>query len=60
MLLNSDGLTDYLHEGDVQQIVMSHKGTVDDIGETLIEETIEVEGKDNISLILYPFEGGKI
>ncbi|MEB7407958.1 Stp1/IreP family PP2C-type Ser/Thr phosphatase [Mammaliicoccus sciuri] len=60
LLLNSDGLTDYLHEDDVQQIVMSHKGTVDDIGETLIKETIEVEGKDNISLILYPFEGGKI
>ena len=39
---------------------MSHKGTVEDIGETLIEETIEVVGKDNISLILYPFEGGKI
>jgi len=60
LLLNSDGLTDYLHENDVQEIIMSHEGTVDEIGKDLIDATINAEGKDNISLILCPFEGGKI
>ncbi|CPN56672.1 Protein serine/threonine phosphatase PrpC%2C regulation of stationary phase [Staphylococcus aureus] len=60
LLLNSDGLTDYLHEDDVQKLIMTNDGTIEDIGFSLIDSTIEIEGKDNISFILCPFEGGKI
>lgn len=60
LLLNSDGLTDYLREAEVQDIIMTHEGTTEDIGNSLIESTIEAEGKDNVSLVLCPFEGGKI
>lgn len=60
LLLNSDGLTDYLHETDIQNIIMSQPLSVEKLGDHLLEATIDAEGRDNITFILSPLEGGKI
>ncbi|WP_414053927.1 Stp1/IreP family PP2C-type Ser/Thr phosphatase [Macrococcus equi] len=58
LLLSSDGLTDYIDESLIHEIIYRSE-TVKDAGEALINACIEAPSRDNISLVLVPLKGGK-
>ncbi|MCE4956798.1 Stp1/IreP family PP2C-type Ser/Thr phosphatase [Macrococcoides caseolyticum] len=58
LLLTSDGLTDYLEETFIHEMIYAHD-TVKAAGEALIEAAVKAGARDNISLVLVPLKGGE-
>ncbi|WP_414052707.1 Stp1/IreP family PP2C-type Ser/Thr phosphatase [Macrococcus animalis] len=58
LLLSSDGLTDYLEESEIHEIIFAHE-TVNSAGEALIDAAVNAGSRDNISVVLVPLKGGE-
>ncbi|MGV2874409.1 Stp1/IreP family PP2C-type Ser/Thr phosphatase [Macrococcus capreoli] len=58
LLLSSDGLTDYLEESVIHEIIFAHD-TVKSAGDALIQASVNAGARDNISLVLVPLKGGE-
>ncbi|MBL7565443.1 Stp1/IreP family PP2C-type Ser/Thr phosphatase [Staphylococcus saccharolyticus] len=59
LLLNSDGLTDYVRDYEIQE-VLNEEASLDDHGEKLLSLAMAHDSKDNVSFILSSLEGGKV
>ncbi|MCG7419844.1 Stp1/IreP family PP2C-type Ser/Thr phosphatase [Macrococcus epidermidis] len=58
LLLSSDGLTDYLEESYIHDIIKTREN-VKAAGEALINASVEAGARDNISVVLVPLKGGE-
>jgi len=52
ILLCSDGLTDMLSDGAIEELIRSHKDDIGNAAETLVEAANRMGGKDNITVVL--------
>ena len=59
LLLNSDGLTDYVRDYEIQE-ELNQEGSIDDYGERLMQLAMSHDSKDNVSFILSAMEGDKV
>ncbi|MGX0910095.1 Stp1/IreP family PP2C-type Ser/Thr phosphatase [Staphylococcus caprae] len=59
LLLNSDGLTDYVRDYEIQE-ELNQEGSIDDHGERLMQLAMSHDSKDNVSFILSAMEGDKV
>ena len=59
LLLNSDGLTDYVRDYEIQE-ELNQEGSIDDYGERLMQLAMSHDSKDNVSFILSAKEGDKV
>lgn len=59
LILNSDGLTDYVRDNQLQEIIEDND-TIDSIGLKLIEVALANDSNDNISFVLAEIEGDKV
>ena len=58
-LFNSDGLTDYVRDYEIQE-ELNQEGSIDDYGERLMQLAMSHDSKDNVSFILSAMEGDKV
>ncbi|MBF7018904.1 Stp1/IreP family PP2C-type Ser/Thr phosphatase [Staphylococcus sp. 18_1_E_LY] len=59
LILNSDGLTDYVRDNQLQEIIEDND-TIESIGLKLIEVALANDSNDNISFVLAEIEGDKV
>jgi serine/threonine protein phosphatase PrpC len=59
LILNSDGLTDYVRDNQLQEIIEDND-SIDSIGAKLIEVALANDSNDNISFVLAEIEGDKV
>ncbi|MBF7017319.1 Stp1/IreP family PP2C-type Ser/Thr phosphatase [Staphylococcus durrellii] len=59
LILNSDGLTDYVRDNQLQEII-GDNDSIDSIGAKLIEVALTNDSNDNISFVLAQIEGDKV
>lgn len=59
LILNSDGLTDYVRDTQLQEIIKDNE-SIDSIGNKLIEVALANDSNDNISFVLAEIEGDKV
>jgi serine/threonine protein phosphatase PrpC len=59
LILNSDGLTDYVRDNQLQEIIEDND-SIDSIGSKLIEVALANDSNDNISFVLAEIEGDKV
>lgn len=52
LLLCSDGLSNMLEDEKIEEIVISHKDSMEEAGRSLVEQANEAGGKDNITVVL--------
>ena len=52
LLLCSDGLSNMLEDEKIEEIVISHKNSMEEAGRSLVEQANEAGGKDNITVVL--------
>ena len=59
LLLNSDGLTDYVRDYEIQELLSSNN-SLDVHGNELLDLALAHDSKDNVSFILLKLEGDKV
>ncbi|MDU3703078.1 MAG: Stp1/IreP family PP2C-type Ser/Thr phosphatase [Staphylococcus epidermidis] len=59
LLLNSDGLTDYVRDYEIQELLSSNS-SLDVHGNELLDLALAHDSKDNVSFILLKLEGDKV
>jgi len=59
LLLNSDGLTDYVRNYEIQE-ELKQEASLEDHGESLMRLAFAHESRDNISFILSAIEGDRV
>lgn len=59
LLLTTDGLTDYVRNSAISES-LNESLTVDELGQNLIQLALNLDSRDNISVILAAIEGGKV
>lgn len=52
LLLCSDGLSNMLEDERIEEIILSHRGSMEEAGRSLVEQANEAGGKDNITVVL--------
>lgn len=60
LMLNTDGLTDYVKNKPIQDILNDEDATMDSLGHSLIDIALTNDSNDNISIILAKIEGDKV
>ncbi|MGS0650393.1 protein phosphatase, partial [Staphylococcus arlettae] len=60
LMLNTDGLTDYVKNKPIQDILNDEDTTMDSLGHSLIDIALTNDSNDNISIILAKIEGDKV
>ncbi len=58
LLLNSDGLTDYVKDNEIKRLLVK-EGTIEDHGDQLMQLALD-HSKDNVTFILAAIEGDKV
>ena len=56
--MNSDGLTDYVRDYEIQELLSSNN-SLDVHGNELLDLALTYDSKDNVSFILLKLEGDK-
>jgi PPM family protein phosphatase len=56
LLICSDGLTSMLDDSEIEAILQSHDGRLDDAADHLVDQANEAGGDDNITLVLLKVE----
>lgn len=59
LLLNSDGLTDYVKDNEIKRLLVK-EGTIEDHGDQLMQLALDNHSKDNVTFILAAIEGDKV
>ena len=59
LLLNSDGLTDYVKDNEIKRLLVK-EGTIEDHGNQLMQLALDNHSKDNVTFILAAIEGDKV
>lgn len=52
LLLCSDGLSNMLEDERIEEIILSHRDSMEEAGRSLVEQANEAGGKDNITVVL--------
>lgn len=59
LLLNSDGLSDYVRNNEIKML-MNQSATLSELGEALIQTALNHQSKDNVSVLLAEIEGNNV
>lgn len=59
LMLNSDGLTDYVKNQEIQQ-QLNTEGTIEEHGKELMQLAMDYHSRDNVTFILAAIEGDKV
>ena len=59
LLLNSDGLSDYVRNHEIETL-MNQSTSLNELGEALIQAALDHQSKDNVSVLLAEIEGNNV
>ena len=59
ILLNSDGLSDYVRNHEIETL-MNQSTSLNELGEALIQAALDHQSKDNVSVLLAEIEGNNV